>query len=63
MWHAHKWQKFDVEYNPPPSREVSTSGLGWEAAQMAMYGFTNITWKCMKCPAVKIEREIGKVSL
>lgn len=62
-WHRHSWQKMDVEYNEPlPPKERTTALLSGEY-QMQAHGFTNITWQCRRCPKVKVEQHVGKVSL
>lgn len=63
MWHRHRWQKFDVEFNEPLPIEERTDSRGSSVYQEQSHGFTNITWKCLRCPGVKVEKYPGKVSL
>lgn len=63
IFHRHNWQKYDVEYNEPLPAEQRYYQQASDAYQKQAFGFTNITWKCSKCPQVKIEQHIGRVSL
>lgn len=62
LFHRHTWQKYEVEYNDPLPKAERTVYRDTTLYQLQSHGFTNITWKCMECPKVKIQQHVGKVS-
>lgn len=62
-WHRHAWEPYFAEYNEPLPKEDRHHVTDSSAYQRQAFGFTNITMKCRKCPATKIEQHPGKVNL
>jgi hypothetical protein len=63
MIHAHIWEPYFVEFNEPLPPEHRYESKGSSTYDMHAFGFTNVTMKCRKCPATRIEQHIGRVSL